>query len=264
MAFRLTEEQVSQWHDDGYLVVPGLFDPEEIELVYRIARAAREMDTAPGRKDAEGGVSRLRLRNELYDDIYSACVRCRRVSDTMETLLGDEVYHWHHKMMLKEPRVGGAWEWHQDYGYWYANNYCLWPDLASCAIAVDRASRENGCLQLIKGSHRCGRIEHGMTGEQTGADLERVKALLERLPLVYAELGPGDALFFHANTLHRSDQNRSEHPRWTLICCYNTRHNDPYKWTGGHPKYHRLEKLDDSEVRTIGRRQWEQMGAHAT
>ena len=37
-------------------------------------------------------------------------------------MLGDEVYHFHHKMMVKEPRVGGAWEWHQDYGYWYSNN----------------------------------------------------------------------------------------------------------------------------------------------
>jgi len=38
-------------------------------------------------------------------------------------LLGEEVYHYHSKMMLKEPQVGGAWEWHQDYGYWYKNQF---------------------------------------------------------------------------------------------------------------------------------------------
>ncbi len=74
-------------------------------------------------------------------------------------LLGDEVYHYHHKMMLKEPYVGGAWEWHQDYGYWYDYG-CLYPDMGSCFIAVDPATRANGCLQVLPSSHRLGRINH--------------------------------------------------------------------------------------------------------
>lgn len=254
--FKVSKKQIDQWNEDGYLIVPQLFDKEEMELLITIARSDREMDKASGRKDLQGGVSRLRLRNELYDDIYSACVRCHRIVDTMETLLGDEVYHFHHKMMLKEPRVGGAWEWHQDYGYWY-NTFCLYPDMASCMIAVDRASKENGCLQVIKGSHKMGRVEHGVTGDQAGADLERVNAALERLELVYCELNPGDALFFHCNLLHRSDQNRSENPRWALICCYNTKHNDPFKpaQPGGHPNYHYLERWPDSKIKVIGKRQ---------
>jgi ectoine hydroxylase-related dioxygenase (phytanoyl-CoA dioxygenase family) len=166
----------------------------------------------------------------------------------MERLLGDEVYHYHHKMMLKEPRVGGAWEWHQDYGYWY-NNGCLFPDMASCLIAVDRATRENGCLQVIRGSHRMGRVDHGKAGGQVGADQERVDAALQRMELVFCEMEPGDALFFHGNLLHRSDQNTSEHPRWSLICCYNTRHNDPYLTNGRHPNYTPLEKWADDRVR---------------
>lgn len=259
--FKLTREHLRRWNDDGYLLVPGMFDAEEMELLITIAKADREMDKAGGRKDAQGGVSRLRLRNELYDDIYSAFVRCRRIADTMEKLLGDEVYHFHHKMMLKEPFVGGAWEWHQDYGYWYKNNACLFPDMASCMIAVDRATKENGCLQVIQGSHKMGRVEHGFTGEQTGADMERVNAALERMPLVYCELNPGDALFFHSNLLHRSDQNKSPNSRWSLICCYNTKHNDMFKKAppGGHPNYHHLEKWPDSKIREIGKRQWAEM-----
>jgi len=65
--------------------------------------------------------------------------------------------------------------------------------------------------------------------------------------LVYCELEPGDAIFFHGNTLHRSDQNTSENPRWSLICCYNTRHNDPIV-AGKHPNYHPLEIWDDDRV----------------
>jgi ectoine hydroxylase-related dioxygenase (phytanoyl-CoA dioxygenase family) len=211
------------------------------------------------RADGAGGTSRLALRNDLDDaTIYSAIVRSRRVAGTMTDLLADEVYHYHHKMMLKEPRVGGAWEWHQDYGYWY-NNGCLYPDMASCLIAVDRASRENGCLQVIRESHKMGRVEHGRVGDQTGADLARVEAALERLELVHCEMEPGDALFFHGNLLHCSAQNRSEHPRWSLICCYNTRHNDPFIRDGKHPNYSRLEQWPDARVKEVGRRQWEAM-----
>ena len=50
-------------------------------------------------------------------------------------LLGGEVYHYHSKMIMKDARVGGAWAWHQDYGYWYQNGV-LFPLLASAFIAV--------------------------------------------------------------------------------------------------------------------------------
>jgi ectoine hydroxylase-related dioxygenase (phytanoyl-CoA dioxygenase family) len=158
-------------------------------------------------------------------------------------------------MILKEPLTGGAWEWHQDYGYWY-NNGCLFPYLASCMIAVDRATKENGCLQVLKGSHHLGRIDHVKIGDQTGADPERVAATLERLELVYCELEPGSAIFFHCNLLHCSAQNVSAAPRWALICCYNAARNNPYK-ESRHPRYSRLEKWPNTKIKEIGRRQWE-------
>ena len=262
--FRVNDQQVGQFHEDGYFIVPQLLDRQETDLLSRIARAGLDMDKAEGLRDAAGGITKLHCRNELYDDIYSACVRCERIAGTTQKLLGDEIYHFHHKMMVKEPRVGGAWEWHQDYGYWYMNNYCLWPDLASCMIAIDRATRENGCLQVLKGSHRCGRLDHGKTAGQVGADPERVEALLARLELVHVEIDPGDGLFFHCNLLHRSDQNRSPQPRWSLICCYNTRHNDPYREVpGNHPLFHPLERCADERVIEVGQAQWQRMQPHA-
>src|ERR1043165_5467845 len=98
--FRVSQEQISAFEQDGYLLVPRMFDEEEMNLLITIAKSDRDMDKAAARRDAQGGVSRLRLRNELYDDIYSAFVRCSRIVGTMETLLTDEVYHFHHKMML--------------------------------------------------------------------------------------------------------------------------------------------------------------------
>lgn len=266
MTFKVTSAQIQQFQKDGYLMVPDLFDAEEMELLLKIGKADHKLaKETRAMADAQGGHSKLALRNDLSDTIYSAIVRSRRLVDNMEALLGDEVYHFHHKMMVKEPRVGGAWEWHQDYGYWEKFNYCLYPDMASCYIAVDRAYKGNGCLQVLKGSHLIGRITHGAAGGQTGADLERVEAAMKRHELVYCEMQPGTALFFHANLLHRSDQNKSDDPRWSLICCYNTKHNDPIRpaLPGAHPNYSYLEKWDDSRVKEIGRKQWAQMQAMA-
>jgi hypothetical protein len=262
--FQASEAQVRQFQRDGYLMVPGLFDAEEMDLLLKIGKADQALaKETRARIDSKGGESKLALRNDLTETIYSAIVRCHRVADNMEAMLGDEVYHFHHKMMVKEPRVGGAWEWHQDYGYWYKYNYCPYPDMGSCYVAVDRAHKGNGCLQVLRGSHHLGRIDHGITGDQTGADPERVEAAMKKHELVYCEMEPGTALFFHANLLHRSDQNKSDDPRWSLICCFNTKHNDPIRPAppGGHPNYNPLERWDDSRVKEIGRRQWEEMQA---
>lgn len=243
-----TAAELATYERDGYLLVPSLFDADEMALLLDFARQDEALQaSAYGRKDSTGQETKLALWNHPGEDLYSMFSRSPRVVDRMEQLLGGEVYHYHSKMMLKEPYVGGAWEWHQDYGYWYHNG-CLAPLLASCLIAVDRASRENGCLQVLVGSHQMGRIDHGKTGDQTGADMERVNAALERMPLVYIEANPGDALFFHCNLLHRSDQNRSPNPRWSLICCYNAARNDPYK-ESRHPRYTPLAKVPDSAIK---------------
>ncbi len=254
--FRLSTADVDRFRRDGYIIADGLLDPEEVDLLRRIARADHGLaGGAYGRRDSQGGVVKLALSNELADDVYGAIVRSRRVVDAMELLLGGEVYHYHHKMILKDPHVGGAWEWHQDYGYWYHNG-CLFPDLASCMIAVDRATRANGCLQVLRGSHHMGRVDHGKLGDQTGADPERVEAACRRLERVYAELDPGAAIFFHCNLLHRSDANASPEPRWAFIACYTAARNDPYK-ESRHPRYTPLEKWPDARVKEVGRRQWQ-------
>ncbi len=259
--FLLSAEQKTAFARDGFFIAEGLLEAEEVSLLGKIARADREMtENRASRADGEGGAVELVVRNELpADSIYGAIVRSQRIVRTMETLFADEVYHYHHKMICKEPRVGGAWAWHQDYGYWYDNG-CLFPDMGSCMIAVDRATKDNGCLQVLSGSHRIGRIDHGKVGEQTGANPERVEVARERLELVHVELAPGSAVFFHANLLHRSDQNKSDNPRWAFICCYNTKHNDPYK-ESRHPRYSPLEVWEDARLKEVGEQHWTAMQA---
>ncbi len=99
------------------------------------------------------------------------------------------VYHYQSKLTAKEPEVGGAWEWHQDYGYWYYNG-CLRPDMLSVMIALDRTDRENGCLQIATGSHQLGRIDHTpLSPTQNEVDPKRMPHILEQCPIEYCELG---------------------------------------------------------------------------
>ena len=199
----LDDHQVEEYRREGFVIARGFFSAEEIALLGRSAREDAELDRRSfGRADGEGGVVRLSLWNHPGDGVYGMFARCQRVVRSAERLLGGEVYHYHSKMIMKDARVGGAWTWHQDYGYWY-NNGVLFPLLTSVSIAVDAATRENGCLQVVPRSHEAGRIDHVLSGDQAGADMERVNALLDRLPVVHCEMDPGDAIFFHANLLHQ-------------------------------------------------------------
>ena len=247
----LTDEQAAHYHEDGYLLARGFFHADEIDLLRRAAREDHELDRrAFGRADGEDGTVRLSLWNQPGEGIYGMFGRCEGVVRSAEKLLGGEVYHYHSKMIMKDAKVGGAWAWHQDYGYWYQNGV-LWPLLTSVFLAVDPCTRQNGCLQVLRGSHHCGRLEHVLTGDQAGADRERVEELRKRLPLEHVEMEPGDALFFHCNLLHRSDQNRSDQPRWAMICCYNAARNDPYK-ESHHPRYTPLAVVPDAAIRAVG------------
>jgi len=251
----LSDEQASEFHQRGFVLARGMFDEEEIGLLRRAAREDKALDDHSFAKaDGEGGRVRLSLWNHPGDSLYGAFARCATIVDSAEKLLAGEVYHYHSKMIMKDARIGGAWTWHQDYGYWYQNGV-LRPLLCSAFIAVDRATMENGCLQVIEGSHELGRIDHSLTGDQAGADMERVTEVLKRFALVHVEMEPGDVLFFHANLLHRSAQNRSEHPRWSMICCYNAARNDPYK-ESHHPRYTPLKKLPDSAIKETGIRRF--------
>jgi len=251
----LNEQQVHSYQENGFVLAQRFFDTQEIGLLRRAAKEDRELDQHSfGRGDGEGGTVRLSLWNHPGDTLYGMFARCESVVKSAEKLLGGEVYHYHSKMIMKDPKVGGAWTWHQDYGYWYQNG-ALFPLLCSAFIAVDRATRENGCLQVVRGSHHLGRIDHVLTGDQAGADSERVREVLNRLEIVHVEMDPGDTLFFHCNLLHRSDQNRSEQPRWSMICCYNAARNDPYK-ESHHPRYTPLHKVRDAMIKETGLRRF--------
>ena len=87
----LTPEQLAQYERDGSLLVPRMFDAEEIGLLLRSAKADRALDQhAFGKADGEGGQVRLSLWNHPGDGIYGMFARCRRVVDACEQVLDDD------------------------------------------------------------------------------------------------------------------------------------------------------------------------------
>ncbi|MCF0071964.1 phytanoyl-CoA dioxygenase family protein [Dyadobacter sp. CY261] len=233
-SFSLNASQIADYNRDGYLVVKSLFSTEEVGKLYHTAIENSVMQkNAMDLNDQSGKKTKLSLWFTPGDDVFGYLIRSERMVNSVWQLLqhDSQVCHFHTKLMQKEPKVGGAWEWHQDYGYWYKNQFIFPDQLMSVMIALTPANKENGCLQVIKGSHKMGRVNHGFAGEQVGADMEMVNHALKTMDLVYSELEPGDALFFHSNLMHRSEANLSDHPRWSLISCYNSQSNIAYAET---------------------------------
>ncbi|GAB3892201.1 phytanoyl-CoA dioxygenase family protein [Larkinella knui] len=228
----LTPDQIRQYNQDGYLIVTGFLNADEVAKLYHVAIEDRAISKhAININDSSGKRSKLSLWYKPGDDVYGLLTRSKQLVDSVDSLLdnrGSPVCHFHSKLMQKEPRVGGAWEWHQDYGYWYKNEFLLPDQMMSVMVAITDANQENGCLQVIKGSHKMGRVEHGFAGEQVGASQRYVDLALETMDRVFVELKAGDVLFFHSNILHRSEANLSDKPRWSMISCYNRQSNMGY------------------------------------
>jgi ectoine hydroxylase-related dioxygenase (phytanoyl-CoA dioxygenase family) len=227
----LTPQQIDLFHKDGYVIVKNFLTPAAVEKLYSTAIGDNTMENnAINVTDQTGKNSKLSLWFTPGNDVFGYLTRSESMVNGVAALLDSDapVCHFHSKLMQKEPKVGGAWEWHQDYGYWYKNQFMFPDQLISVMVALTPANKQNGCLQVIKGSHKLGRINHGFAGEQVGADMVMVKNALQTMDLVYVEIEPGDALFFHSNILHRSEANLSDHPRWSIISCYASQSNLAY------------------------------------
>jgi ectoine hydroxylase-related dioxygenase (phytanoyl-CoA dioxygenase family) len=230
-SFSLSPSQVKDYQKEGYLLIRNFCNSKETDRLYQVAVEDDAMrKNALDLNDQSGKKTKLSLWFTPGNDVFGFLTRSERMVRSVAALLDSEapVCHFHSKLMQKEPRVGGAWEWHQDYGYWYKNQFMFPDQLLSVMIALTAANKENGCLQVIRGSHKLGRLNHGFAGEQVGADMVMVNNALQTMELIYCNLDPGDALFFHPNLLHRSEANLSDYPRWSVISCYNSQSNIAY------------------------------------
>jgi len=240
---QLAEEKKS-FERDGYVVIKGLLRPAEAILLKRaiencepmqnLARQAQER-WAKGRRAA---FETIFVWNDVTgEDIFCKATRRVALFTRLKAFFEDDVYLYHNKVVLKYPGIEG-FRYHQDYFYWYDMGN-IYPDMAAAQIALDASTTQNGCLRVIAGSHKLGRLNHNTLAQSSdsGVDEERLREIVKRFIVVEVELAVGDAVLFHANLLHGSADNTSGEPRLTLLGCYNTKHNSPYRTACGHPYF---------------------------
>ncbi|HEV7254680.1 MAG TPA: phytanoyl-CoA dioxygenase family protein [Mesorhizobium sp.] len=242
----MTPDEAEDYARDGYIIRKGLLSTAEVEQFRGCARAQLEAEQSAGavmqKGDKEGKSTLLKMWTKAEDDQYGLLARDERMVNLAEDAVGKPIYLYSHKMTMKQPREGGAWEWHQDFGYWY-NYGCLAPDMMSIYVALDKATKENGCLQVLKGTHRLGRLNHIRENDQTNVEQEHLEAALKRFEHIYVEMDEGDALVFDGNLLHRSDANHSDTYRWGYICSYNAVENAPFKKVREYGNFDELRKV---------------------
>ena len=227
----LTEAQKAQYERDGYLVFEGLFGPEDVsrmlrrveDLVYErrpVPEGVRlQLEPAVERGEAAATDRMLALRKieclAIYDDVFAGWARDPRLQEVAQALLGPDVKLFRDALMMKPPHHGSAKPYHQDSAYWRIDP----PALSSCWMALDDATRENGCMRVIPGSHRWGPVEH--------KHLEDYQVEDSRLDLsqeVAVPLKAGGCLFFHSLLLHATAPNNSPRPRRGMIAsCMSAR-----------------------------------------
>ena len=152
-----TEADINFWHRNGYLLKKSLFDGEEMSILQECISIDNNLKQYEyGVYDNDNKKSNMVLWNRIGNDTYGNFIASRRMYNIIYNLLNydtnmpytGEIYHYHTKLMLKHPKKGGSFIWHQDYGYWY-QNYFIFPNLLTAFVAIDKCTKENGCLQVM-------------------------------------------------------------------------------------------------------------------
>jgi phytanoyl-CoA hydroxylase len=236
-------KQIERLRDEGYVVVPrfvaadGLARLNEVARVQLAARADPlefEADLhypgAPSSRAAAGGTTVRRLLDAYdRDPSFAQCATAPGVREWMESYFGEAALmsRAHHNcLMTKHPLYGSLTGWHRDIRYWSFER----EDLVSVWLALGEEEVNNGALWLVPGSHRMAfdadRYDEAKFLRADRADNAAIIRTAESL-----RLAPGDAVFFHCNTLHSAGKNLSDSVKFSLVYTYHGRSNAPIAGT---------------------------------
>ena len=216
--FHLTEAQVAAFRRDGYLVVPGLFGPDDMARIAAWTEELAHWPERPGSIWMYFEQSLTEPGRRLLNRIENFCahhagfrelVNSPRIMQPLADLFGEPAVLFKDKINFKMAG-GDGFRAHQDV-------QAGWDRYASlhitALVSIDAATRENGCLEMAPGHHDRGLI--GRPWEPlTDEDLEGVE-------FVTCETRPGDVVFFDSFAPHRSGPNRSDAQRRVLYLTYN-------------------------------------------
>src|SRR5712692_6625166 len=216
---QLTDEQQAAWERNGFLVIEDLFTPEEIPAVIEetesVLAEVREQARAAGRPVEQVLASGVYVGLSVKRAFFQEVARDARLLDALEGLIGPEIGFLSDKVVFKDQAVDYESPWHQDWAYWGGSHkISVW-------VALDEATPENGCLQILPGSHRAA-VEHDQAQNVAGFGnrLDPAERGLDMSRAVTLPAHPGTGIFFHDLTLHASLPNRSGKDRRALIITY--------------------------------------------
>ena len=205
----LSDAQVAQYQRDGYVVVPDLIAPD----------TAIEWKAKLQQRLADEGLlgnipSGVRVWMSDNTDAYSAAqLQSPSVLQILQQLIGPNVEFLSFKAVFKNAKTAFNSPWHQDWAYWGGS-----PKL-SIWIALDEATPENGCLQLVPGSHHSA-LEMKEVEDGKGFVRRISEDQVAGMPIATAPVPRGAGIFFHDLTLHASCPNINGQDRWSVIPTY--------------------------------------------
>jgi phytanoyl-CoA hydroxylase len=212
------EEYRQFYAENGYVVVEGVYNAEQLQL----ANAAIQeiLSSGPLNEIAELEPKDTDTIRRIWSPIkkhrqFKNMAEFSGLLDIVEALLGSDIQLHYTKLNMKGPKVGSIVEWHQDFAYYPHTN----TDLLSCLIYLDDATVENGCLEVIPGSHQWGLLKHEVDGAFRGKMTpEKVAEFQSKSVALTAPAG--SVVFLHCMTLHYSNINTSDKPRRAFLPAY--------------------------------------------
>jgi len=222
--YRLTDEQVAQYHRDGYVSRVRLLDDEQVgrlrDELYELAdpnHPANHLfyefhsnESADQSRVLFHALGAWRIAPGFHDILWNPAFTV-----PASQLLDGAVRFWHDQLFCKPARHGGVVAWHQDYSYWTRTQPMAH---LTCWIALDDATPDNGCLQYVPGSHRWDLLP--VTG--LAGDMDAIQSVLRdeqraAFKPVAIELKRGEASFHHPLMVHGSYENRTDGPRRAAV-----------------------------------------------
>ena len=213
----VTDPMVDHWKRHGGLVVPGVFSAGRMAEITSWVDDIQSWPEAAGRhmmyfeESLKRPGERMLNRVENFVPYHSGMESLFNgaLLDACSRLFGEPAVLFKEKINFKLPG-GGGFEAHQDAQAGW-ERYA--PVFITATVVVDRATVENGCLELAEWDHR-----EALVGD-LWAPLK--DSQLDGIEFVPCPGEPGDVLFFDSYLPHRSAPNMTADPRRVLYVTYN-------------------------------------------
>jgi phytanoyl-CoA hydroxylase len=221
----LSDEQAQAFWHEGYAVIDNVFPTEDVEILRSAVASPEVIDEWRKRDHATRTVHLLEITTK--HPVFMELARSPRILERIAPLIGPDIQLQHSKLATKPAAPGeGPFAWHQDFAFFPHTN----TDLVAVMVMLDDATEENGCMQIVRGSHRLGLLDHTDHGLFRGACQE---SHLWEDPNQLAQVTPkaGGMSIHHCLALHGSPANMSGDPRRGIVFQY--RSDDAYQLADG-------------------------------